>query len=109
MPAAVAQGERAAVGIDRLLTGAEHGFWRTWEEVKTAYDPDAEPSPAPRASERLRPLPERRGSFVEVELGLSRAEALREARRCLRCDYREGCDRDHGTAVVAEGADQCRP
>jgi NADH-quinone oxidoreductase subunit F len=109
VPAAVAQGERGAVGIDRHLTGAEHGFWRTWEEVRTAFDPDADPNPAPRATERLRPLPERRGNFVEVELGLSRAEAIREAHRCLRCDYREGCDRDHGTAVVAEGADQCRP
>ncbi|HEY3353774.1 MAG TPA: NADH-quinone oxidoreductase subunit NuoF [Polyangia bacterium] len=92
---AVAAGERAAAGIDRWLTGQDHAFWRRWEEVDTAFDPDADPSAAPRAQQRLLPVEKRRGSFEEVELGLGRGEAVREARRCLRCDYREGCAQPH--------------
>jgi len=33
----------------------------------------------------------RRNSFQEVELPWSEAIARREARRCLRCDYKEEC------------------
>jgi len=29
---------------------------------------------------------QRRGSFVEVELGFTKEAALKEATRCLRCD-----------------------
>jgi hypothetical protein len=32
------------------------------------------------------PLPERRASFAEIELGFSEDIARREAKRCLRCD-----------------------
>ena len=41
---AVAAGERAAVGIDQYLTGANHAFWRETQEVDTFFDPDAEPA-----------------------------------------------------------------
>ena len=78
---AVAHGERAAAGIDHWLTGADHAFWRSWEEVDTAFDQDADPSSAPRAPQRLLAVEKRRGVFEEVELGLGRSEALREARR----------------------------
>ena len=33
-------GERAAVGIDKYLTGSEHAFWRETKEVDTFFDPD---------------------------------------------------------------------
>ena len=36
---AVAAGERAAVGIDRYLTGQNHAFWREAHEVDTVVRP----------------------------------------------------------------------
>ncbi|MHB9046856.1 MAG: NADH-quinone oxidoreductase subunit NuoF [Pirellulales bacterium] len=85
---AVGGGERAAVGIDRYLSGREHAFWRTEQEVKTAFDPGADPTPCPRAEMRLLPVEKRRNNFDEVELPWRDTVALREAKRCLRCDYR---------------------
>ncbi len=88
---AVGLGEKAAVGIDKFLTGEEHAFWRKPIEVDAAFDPDADPSTAPRGRTRLIPLEKRKGNFDEVELGWNEREALREAQRCLRCDYRGNC------------------
>jgi NADH-quinone oxidoreductase subunit F len=88
---AVACGERAAVGIDKYLTGQDHAFWREMREVDTHFDPDADPVNNPRSAIRVLPVEKRRNNFVEVELSWSKAEALREAKRCLRCDYRGNC------------------
>lgn len=84
---AVAAGERAAVGIDMLLTGANHAFWRELQPVHTAFDVEAEPESAPREPLRLLPVERRRHNFDEVELPWPEPVALRQARRCLRCDY----------------------
>ncbi|HOI10355.1 MAG TPA: NADH-ubiquinone oxidoreductase-F iron-sulfur binding region domain-containing protein, partial [Myxococcota bacterium] len=88
---AIAWGEKAAVAIDARLTGAEHAFWRADRAVDTAFDPDADPSNAQRAHDCLKPVAERRNNFDEVELTWSAQVALAEAKRCLRCDWREGC------------------
>ena len=40
----------------------------------------------PRIKVKTLPLPERRASFTEIELGFSEDIARREAKRCLRCD-----------------------
>ncbi len=84
---AVAAGERAAVGIDLYLTGANHAFWRDAHEVDTAFDPDAEPSDAPREKLNLIPVERRRNNFAEVEQPWCESVAVRQAGRCLRCDY----------------------
>lgn len=84
---AVAAGERAAVGIDMLLTGQSHAFWRETKPVETSFDPDAEPEATPREPLRLLPVERRRHNFDEVELPWPEPVALRQARRCLRCDY----------------------
>jgi len=84
---AVAAGERAAVGIDLLLTGQMHAFWRETKPVETSFDPDAEPEATPREMLRLLPVERRRHNFDEVELPWSESIAIRQARRCLRCDY----------------------
>ncbi|MFH0964973.1 MAG: NADH-quinone oxidoreductase subunit NuoF [Planctomycetota bacterium] len=86
---AVGSGERAAVGIARYLTGEAHAFWRTEREMNVFFDPDADPVPYPRSKMRLIPVTKRRNNFDEVELAFSETAALREAKRCLRCDYRE--------------------
>jgi len=88
---AVAAGERAAVGIDGYLTGQNHAFWREAHEVDTAFDPDAEPSDAPREKLNLIPVERRRNNFAEVEQPWCEAMAVRQAQRCLRCDYGKRC------------------
>ncbi len=85
---AIAAGEKAAVGIDQFLTGAVHAFWRADRQVDTEFDPDADPVQYQRARMHLLPVSKRKNNFQEVELPWSEAVARREARRCLRCDYR---------------------
>jgi NADH-quinone oxidoreductase subunit F len=84
---AVAAGERAAVGIDLYLTGRNHAFWREISYVNTQFDPDAEPVDHAREKLEMIPVQRRRNNFDEVELPWREAVALRQAKRCLRCDY----------------------
>jgi NADH-quinone oxidoreductase subunit F len=84
---AIAAGERAAVGIDMLLSGENHAFWRYEKITQTDYDPDAEISQEKRAEARQIPVERRKHNFEEVELPWSEAVALAQAHRCLRCDY----------------------
>jgi NADH-quinone oxidoreductase subunit F len=86
---AIGAGEKAAVGIDRFLTGAEHAAWRTSTIADTFFDPEAEPVIGNRPSVKMIPVVKRTGSFGEVELSWTGAVALSETKRCLRCDYRE--------------------
>jgi NADH-quinone oxidoreductase subunit F len=86
---AIGWGERAAVSMDAHLTGENHAFWRTEKDVGTFFDPEADPAMYVRAKARLIPLEQRKRCFAEVELAWSEAVAGREAKRCLRCDYRD--------------------
>jgi len=85
--AAIGAGERAAVGIDQLLTGEDHAFWREEKVVDTDFDPDVDPVPYPRESVRSIPVEKRKHNFDEVELSWNENVAQRQAKRCLRCDY----------------------
>jgi NADH-quinone oxidoreductase subunit F len=91
---AIGMGERAAVAIDEQLTGEKHAFWRETPPVDTFFDPDADPAEYPRAAMQLLPVTKRKNNFQEVELAWSEAVARREAKRCLRCDYRVACKED---------------
>ncbi|MCG8697414.1 MAG: FAD-dependent oxidoreductase, partial [Bacteroidales bacterium] len=84
---AVDGGERAAVGMDKFLTGEEHAFWREEIKVDTYFDPDADPEKYPRAHMKMIEAERRRHSFEEVEQVWAEGEAMRQAQRCLRCDY----------------------
>ncbi|MCX7703314.1 MAG: FAD-dependent oxidoreductase [Planctomycetota bacterium] len=86
---AVAGGERAAVGIDLYLTGENHAFWRKEKKIDTFFDPEADPVGYPRAKVRKLPPSRRKNNFNEVEMPFTEAMAIRETKRCLRCDYRE--------------------
>jgi NADH-quinone oxidoreductase subunit F len=86
---AIAAGEKAAAGIDRFLTGADHALWRENRVVNTFFDPEADPVMANRPGMKLLPVARRAGTFAEVETTWARAVALGETKRCLRCDYRE--------------------
>jgi len=89
---AVAGGERAAVAIDAQFTGAEHAFWQKEKACTVPFDPDAEPMRHARAHMELLPVERRRENFSEVEQSWTEQVAICEARRCLRCDYRESGD-----------------
>ncbi len=84
---AIAGGERAAAGIDEYLSGENHAFWREERQNDTAFDPDADPVPYPREMIPVMSVERRRNSFEEVERPWTEAVALRQAKRCLRCDY----------------------
>jgi NADH-quinone oxidoreductase subunit F len=84
---AIAAGERAAVGIDTMLSGENHAFWREEQPVDTYVDPDAEPAPYSREDLRTIDAERRRYNFDEVELPWCEQVAIRQACRCLRCDY----------------------
>lgn len=84
---AIAAGERAAVGMDQHLTGERHAFWRGYREVPTEFDPDADPVTHPRARINQIPVERRINNFDEVELPWTESTAVRQAQRCLRCDY----------------------
>ena len=86
---AVAGGERAAVAIDAQLTGAEHAFWRKDRECDVPFDPGADPVKYPRARMGLLPVERRRNNFNEVEQPWTETVAICEAKRCLRCDFRD--------------------
>lgn len=86
---AVADGEKAAVGIDEFLTGEQHAFWREDRTVDTFFDPDADPVPYVREAQPVLPLERRRHNFNEVEQVWDEATAVRQSKRCLRCDYRD--------------------
>ncbi len=97
--AAIGAGEKAAVGIDKYLTGAEHAFWRTERRPDTEFDPEADPVQYPRAKIHTIPVTKRKHNFQEVELSWSEAVARREARRCLRCDFRPAEDKACGEEI----------
>ncbi len=99
---AVAAGERAAVGIDLYLTGMNHAFWREGHEVDTSFDPDAEPSDATREKLNLISVERRRNNFAEVEQPWCESVAVRQAGRCLRCDYGKRCSLDDATVATSK-------
>jgi NADH-quinone oxidoreductase subunit F len=84
------------VGIDRALTGATHAFWREPQEVDTFFNPDAEPVDVPRERLTLIPVERRRCNFDEVEQPWREAVAVRQAQRCLRCDFGRRCAQGNG-------------
>ncbi len=88
---AISDGERAAVGIDEYLTGERHAFWRTDRPFVSDYDPDADPVPYPREELDTLSVTRRKFNFEEVERPWNETTAIRQASRCLRCDYGKSC------------------
>jgi NADH-quinone oxidoreductase subunit F len=84
---AVAAGERAAVGMDEYLSGENHAFWRKDKVVDTYFNPNADPMPYEREKPKTISIERRRNNFDEVEQCWTENVAIRQASRCLRCDY----------------------
>jgi NADH-quinone oxidoreductase subunit F len=86
---AVGDGEKAAVAIDSYLNGESGAFWRVDKVVDTFFDPDADPVEYSRTEMHMIPVNKRMRNFMEIEMPWQEDVALREAKRCLRCDFRE--------------------
>ena len=84
---AIAAGERAAVGIDAFCNGFANPFWRDTQPIDVPFDSQSEPCVTPREKPNTIPVERRRSNFDEVELPWSEPVAVRQACRCLRCDY----------------------
>ena len=80
----VADGKRAAIGIDEFLRQQRHPEPRIEVEVLECHRMFPDFMDIPRQSVPVIPL-ERRTGITEVEIGYDEASAMAEARRCLRC------------------------
>jgi NADH-quinone oxidoreductase subunit F len=87
---AMASGREAAESIDRYIRGesleAERGIARPSVYVSPVEVTEEELAGTRRPEAPCRPAGERVSGFREVEHGLDDEIAIREARRCLRCD-----------------------
>jgi indolepyruvate ferredoxin oxidoreductase alpha subunit len=115
---ALAAGRKAAKSIDKYFKGEPLATGREGEEV---FESKLIVDTWGIAKEARSPMPllsvaARKGSFKEVEIGLTREEAVKEAKRCLQCDCRIcinllGCPAlimDNGkVAVDAAGCPGC--
>jgi formate dehydrogenase beta subunit len=96
---AIAAGRRAAAAIDRHLGGdGEIGETLYADAAAAVYSGEREEGFAykPRLSEPTLPLPERTGSFMEVNRGFNAETAMAEAGRCLNCDLEIAMARNGG-------------
>ena len=84
---AMAYGKRAARSMDRRLTGSDR-----FPALLEAFEYDQTPPPpaagGPRRRGHERPVSVRVRGSEEVVEGLTTADAIEEAARCLRCDVR---------------------
>jgi NADH-quinone oxidoreductase subunit F len=89
---AIAAGKQAAASIDRFLRGQPleksngHRLPSVYIAPSAMAGDDAEE--AERVEAATLPAASRQKNFTEVEMTLSADQAVREARRCLRCDLR---------------------
>ncbi len=85
---AIAEGERAAVNIDQYLTKdrTRKYPWREHKKVDTFFNPEKEPVKYKMQKHSTLSSDKRFNNFDEVELCYSKSIAIKEAKRCLRCD-----------------------
>ena len=90
---AVAAGMEAAESISRYLAGQDMAAERRKTDTESFSYPDI-PEVTDRKERSENPklaVEERKGSFVEVELGLDDEAGISEAQRCLNCGYCSEC------------------
>ena len=89
---AIAAGHQAAMDIDEAVRRQNgEALWEAPAEEKIAipFVLDEENPEAPQTKMPELSGTDRKRSFIEVELGFTGAEAVKEAARCLRCDVEE--------------------
>ncbi len=88
---AMADGQKAAMAIDKLLGGdgrLPNRYRDRLKGTKVAYDEEAYAEEHPRLAMPEVPLTDRYRNFKEVEMGYTARVAVEEAKRCLHC-YRQ--------------------
>jgi NADH-quinone oxidoreductase subunit F len=102
---AIAAGKKAAAVIDRYLLGKELRMPPETKLPKFFLEPaavgDEEFEEAARVEPATLPAESRRKNFAEVETAFSAEAAMREARRCLRCDLEFTRPEQNGQAECA--------
>ena len=103
---AIAAGKTAALMIGRWLRGEELEQPAVAPKLPDVYVEavslsDEELEEADRVEPPVIPAAARKQSFDEVELSLSAEDAIREARRCLRCDLEFTQPKEDETAPPA--------
>jgi NADPH-dependent glutamate synthase beta subunit-like oxidoreductase len=101
----VADGKRAAVGIDEFLRGQQHADPLLEIEVLDRHQMITNYMEIARHSVPMLPL-ERRTGVTEVEIGFDEQTAMQEAQRCLRCWINtvfEGTEVDGTECVLCGG------
>ncbi len=108
--AAIGEANKAAEVIDSYLAGDTVPYVAPYVS-KTDPTPDkfADREKQPRVKMPTRPAEERKHDFKEVNLGLSREEAMKEAKRCLECGCHDYADcKLIKYANMVEGLDPAR-
>ncbi len=82
---AIAQGHKAAQSIHAYLTGVKAPQKRARFKVVRNYKSSVEYDSLTKEKPRARPVGERGGFDVEVELGLTKEAVQRDAKRCFQC------------------------
>jgi len=85
---AIADGRQAAISIDKYL-GGKGEIDETLVTIKEVAAPVEEIVEGRRTEVPTLPVIERLKGFSQVEFGLSEEMAIKEAKRCLRCDLEE--------------------
>lgn len=101
----VADGKRAAVGIDEFLRGHKHPGPLVEVEVFTRHSMPLELLDLVRPPIPMLPL-ERRTGVTEVEVGYDTQSAMEEAQRCLHCWVNtifEGSPEDGSMCILCGG------
>jgi NADPH-dependent glutamate synthase beta subunit-like oxidoreductase/NAD-dependent dihydropyrimidine dehydrogenase PreA subunit len=101
----VADGKRAAVGIDEFLRGQKHPEPIVEVEVFKRYSMPLELLDLVRPAIPMLPL-ERRTGVTEVEVGYDAQTAMEEAQRCLHCWVNtifEGSPEDGSMCILCGG------
>jgi ferredoxin len=101
----VADGKRAAVGIDEFLRGTKHPEPVVEVEVFKRHSMPLELMDLVRQPIPMLPL-ERRTGVTEVEIGYDAASAMAEAQRCLHCWVNtifEGTPEDGSMCILCGG------
>ncbi|PNX51906.1 MAG: 4Fe-4S ferredoxin [Thermoplasmata archaeon M8B2D] len=88
---AIAHAHEAATSIDRYLNSEDLYEGRTDKKPTVAKKPDKEFEHIPRTEIPKRSAEERIDNFEEVELPLTEEQAIKEASRCLSCNFCSIC------------------
>jgi len=112
---AAAAGRLAAISIDQYLRGQPVTGSPEMISVRMRAPDEQELAAlfrqiekAPRVRGRRIDVEQRGSSFTEVEAGLSEAQAIEEARRCLTCGCRKAEDCRVRRYATEYGVDPCR-